>query len=124
MQAANNVKLSYCLGVTGSSRLEGFFERHGVSARRVFLAPKGAQTARRHANIRRIDMAIDVEVRLVAMHPLPNPVGQPTHREDIAGAVKRKRIGLVQTLASEDFVFDREQARVVGLEWVRSRHCY
>ena len=56
------------------------------------------------------------------MHPLPNPVGQPTHGQDVASAVKGKRIRLAQALAGKDFVFDRVQARVVGLEWVRSRH--
>src|SRR5208283_689562 len=84
MQPANNMKLSDRFGVTRSSRLKGFFERHSISARSVFLAPKSAQPASRHANIRRIDMTIDVEVSLVAMHPLPHPVGQPAHSQNVA----------------------------------------
>ena len=118
MQPADNVKLGDRLGVAGSGRLEGFFERHGVSARSIFLAPKSAQPAGRHANIRRIDMAVDVKVRLVAMHPLPHPVGQPAHGQDVARPIKHKRIGLVQPFAREDFILDRKQPRVVGLKWV------
>src|ERR1019366_4060547 len=42
MQPTDYVKLSDRFGVTGGGRLEGFFERHGVGARSVFLAAKGA----------------------------------------------------------------------------------
>jgi len=122
MQPADNMELSDRFGVTGSGRLEGFFKRHSVSARSVFLAPKCAQPASRHANIRRIDMPIDVEVRLVAMHPLTNPIGQPTHGQDVARPIKGKRIALVQAFAGKDFIFDRNEPRIVRLEWVRNRH--
>lgn len=67
-------------------------------------------------------MPIDVEVSLVPMHPFPNPVGQPTHGQDVARPVKRKRIAFVQAFTREDFIFNRKQARIVGLEWVRVRH--
>src|ERR1019366_6259710 len=116
MQPPNNVKLSNRLGVAGSGRREGFFKRHGVSARSILLAPKSTQPASRHANIRRIDMPIDVEVSLVPMHPLTDPVGQPPHGQNVARPIKRKRIALVQASARKDFIFDRKQARVVGLE--------
>jgi hypothetical protein len=56
------------------------------------------------------------------MHALTNPVGQPARGKNVASAVEGKRIGLVQAFASQDFIFDREQARVVGLKWVRVRH--
>ena len=69
-------------------------------------------------------MPIDVEVSLVPMHPLPNPVSQPTHRQNVARPIKRKRVALVQALAGEDLILDREQARVVGLECVRVRHLF
>src|SRR5689334_25129751 len=53
------------------------------SARSVFLAAKSAQTAGSHANVRRIDMAIHVEIRHIAMQPLSDVVGQPANGEDI-----------------------------------------
>src|SRR5882762_4906161 len=105
MQSPDNVKLRDRFAVTGGGRREGFFKRHRVGARSVFLAAKSAQATSSHANIRRIDMAVDVEVCLVAMHPLANPVGQPTHGKDVASPVERKRISLVQALTREDFVF-------------------
>jgi hypothetical protein len=63
------------------------------------------------------------------MHPLAHPVGQPSHGKNVARPIKRKRIALVQAFTCEDFVFDRDEARVVGLEWVglecvRNRHRY
>jgi hypothetical protein len=39
-----------------------------------------------------------------------------SHAQHVAGPIKHKRIGLFQAFAGEDFIFDREQARVVGLE--------
>jgi hypothetical protein len=52
------------------------------------------------------------------MHPLADPVSQPTHGQDVARPIKNKRIALVQAFARKDFIFDRKQARVVSLEWV------
>jgi hypothetical protein len=61
-------------------------------------------------------MAINVEVSFVAMHPLTNPVGQPPHGQDVARPIKHKRIALVQAFPREDFILDRDEARIVGLE--------
>ena len=63
-------------------------------------------------------MPINVEVSLVPMHPLANPVSQPTHGQDVARPIKNKRIALVQAFARKDPIFDRKQSRIVGLEWV------
>ena len=67
-------------------------------------------------------MAVYVEVSLIAMHPLADPVSQPTHGEDVSRSVKSKRIGLVQAFTRENFIFDRDEARIVGLKWVSVRH--
>ena len=74
-------------------------------------------------------MAIDVEVSLVPMHPFPNPVGQPSHGKNVARPIKDKRIALVQAFARQNFIFDRDEARVVGLkcvglECVRVQHLF
>jgi hypothetical protein len=52
------------------------------------------------------------------MHPLPNPVGQPTQGKNVASPVKGKRIGLVQAFAREHFIFDRDEARIACLKCV------
>ncbi len=47
-------------------------------------------------------MAIDVEICLVAMHPLAHPVRQPTDGKNVAGRVKSQRIGVVQSRAGRE----------------------
>ena len=119
MQAADDVELGDRLGVSGGRGLEGFFERHGVGAGRVLLAAEGAQAAGGHADVGRIDVAVDVEVRLVAVHALAHVVGQPAHGEDVAGAIEGEGVVGGKALAGEHFVVDGVQARVVSLKRVR-----
>jgi hypothetical protein len=61
-------------------------------------------------------VAIHVEVSLVAMHSLANPIRKPSYRKDVGSSVKEKRIPLAEALAGEDLIFDWDEARVVGLE--------
>src|SRR5580698_2692814 len=116
MQAANDVELRNRFAVAGGGRLEGFLEGHGVSARRVFLASKGTEAAGGHANIRGIDVAIDVEVRLVAMHALTHGIRQPADGEDVSGAEERERVVSTQTFLGQNFIFDLVKPAVVGLK--------
>jgi hypothetical protein len=67
-------------------------------------------------------MPVDVEVRLVPMHPLAHPVRQPAHGKNVAGAVEGERVRIAQALTSQNFILDREETRVVGLKWVRASH--
>ena len=107
MQSAHNVKLSDRLGVSRGRGLESLFERHGVGAGCVLLSTKRAQAARRDANIRGIDMPVDVEIRLVAMHALAHGVRHPAHGKNVAGAVQSEGIVGVQPLAGKDFLINR-----------------
>ena len=118
MQPADNVKLRDRLAVSGRCGLECLFQSHGVGAGRVFLSAKGAQTARRHAHIRGIDVAIDVEVGLVAMHTLADGIGHPAHGKNVAGAIQGEGVVNIQALAGHDFVMDRRQAWIVSLKGV------
>ena len=70
MQSADDVKFGDRLCVAGGGGLESFLERHGISAGRVFLSAKRAQPASRDADVRGIDMTIDVEIGAIPMHPL------------------------------------------------------
>ena len=92
MQPANDVELGDRLGVAGTSRVPDFLQRHGVGAGTIFLAAEGAQAASRDADIRVIDVAIDVEIRDVAMHALTDMVRQPANRQNVARSIERKRI--------------------------------
>jgi hypothetical protein len=112
------VKFGDGLGVSGGGGFESFFKRHGVSAGRVFLAAEGTEAAGGDTDVGRIDVAIDVEVRLVPVEALADVIGEPADGEDVAGAVERKGVSGIEALAGEDLVMDRVKARVVGLERV------
>ena len=94
------------LGVAGGCGLESFFQRHGVGAGRVFLAAEGAEPAGGDADVGRIDVAVDVEVGLVAVHALAHVIGEPSDGEDVAGAIEGKRVLLAEAFAGQHFVFD------------------
>ena len=74
MQTSHDVELGNRFRVARSGRLESLFQGHGVSARRVFLAAKSAQPAGGNADIRGINMAIDVEISLVAVQKLASVI--------------------------------------------------
>ena len=87
MQSADNVKFRDRFGVTRRSRLKCFFERHRIGTRCVFLSTERAQAARRDADIGGINVAIDVEVSLIAVHALANVIGQPADGQNVPGAI-------------------------------------
>ena len=119
MQSADDVEFRDRLGVSRGRGFECFVERHRVSAGRVFLSSKGAEAAGGHANIRGIDMAVDVEVRLVAVHALTHQVGHPAHGENVAGAVQGQCVIDIEALPCQHFVVDRAEPCVVRLKGMR-----
>src|SRR6185312_12089298 len=124
MQAANNVKLGDRLAVSGGRGFKSFFEGHGIGARRVLFSAEGAQAAGRHAYIRGINVAVYIEISPVAMEAFTNVVRHPTHGQNIAGLIKRKRVIAAQTLPGNDPVFDGNKPPVIGMEWMQSCHSY
>src|SRR5579863_6853880 len=125
MQSANDVEFSDGLGISGGGRFESLLERHGVSAGRVFLAAKGTKAAGRDTNVGGVNVAVDVEIRLVAIHALAHQVGHPAHGENVARAVKPQGVVSVKPFAGHHLGMDRGEPRVVGLKrmgWARGRH--
>ena len=116
MQASHDVELGHRLAVAGGRCLPGLLERHRISARSIFLAAKGAEPASGNANVRWIDMPVDVEVRNVAMHPLAHQVGQPANRQNVSGAIEVDAVVEAETLFRHHFFSDRQQPRIVGLK--------
>ena len=90
MQAAHNVKFRDRLAPAFARRLPDLFERHRVRIRIALLLAERAQPATRHADIGRIDMAVDVEIRDIAMHAFAHDVGQVAQRQHVARAVERE----------------------------------
>src|SRR5271156_1388335 len=107
MQTTDDVEFGDGLAIAGGSRLEGFLKCHGIRARRIFLTSEGAKAAGGHANIRRINVAIDIEVSLVAVHALAHGIRQPAYGKDIRRAVECEGVVLVEPFSSEHLGVDR-----------------
>src|SRR5262249_48176274 len=122
MQPSNNVELRHRFAVARGRGVKRLFERHGIGARGALVAPKSTQSTGRHADVGGINMAIHVEIRLVAMHALANMVGQPAQGEEIRGAIERQRILRTEALTGHYFLMDEYQASIVGFKGVNSSH--
>src|SRR5206468_9497033 len=93
MQSANDVKLGNGFAVAGCGGFEYFFECHGVGARSILFSTEGAEATSGDTDICRIDMAVDIEVGLIAMHAFAHVIGKPTDGKNVAALIKRERIG-------------------------------
>src|SRR6267142_2397078 len=120
MQAADNVELGDSFRVAGCGCLPSFFQCHGVGAGLIFLTAKCAEATGGHADIRGIDMPIDVEIADVAVLLFANMVCEPADGQEVARAKQGKTVVKVQTLASHNFGSDRLEGAVVRLERMRS----
>ena len=92
MQAADDVEFGDRFAPALAGAMPDLFERHRVRLGIAHPLAEGAQPATRHANVGRIDVAVDVEIRGVAVQPLADDVGQVAERQDIAGAVERQAV--------------------------------
>ena len=95
-----------------------------VCAGIVLLTAKGAQATGGYANVGRIQVAVDIEVRLVAVHALADVVGQPPHAKNVAAAVECEGVFWVQALAGKNFGVNGPETRIVGLERMSRSHPY
>ncbi len=62
-------------------------------------------------------MAVHVEVRDVAMHPLAHEVGHVAERQDVGRAVKRQAVVVRQALARLHFLADWLQPAVFNVDF-------
>ena len=116
MQSANNMEFRHRLGVSGSRSLESLFQGHGVCARSIFLAPKGAQTAGSHTYVGGVQMAVNVEIRFVPMHPFADIIRHPADRQNVTSTVESNRIGLVEADAGKNLFMNWPKSGIVSLE--------
>src|SRR5271169_5952052 len=122
VQPADNVKLRDRLAISRSRGFERFFERHGVCPRSVLLFAEGTEPAGSYTDVGWIQMAVDVEVSPVPVHALTHGIRHPADSENVSCAVKREGIAVAQTLAGEDLLVNRSEARVVGLKGMERAH--
>ncbi len=83
MQPAHDVKFRRAFAHALRRARPNFIQRVRVSPRRIRRPPKRAQPAMRHANIRGIDVPVDVEVANVPVPLLAHVVRQPAHGKQI-----------------------------------------
>ena len=114
VQAADDVKLGDRFGVARGRCFPSLVEGHGVAGGVALFAAKGAELAGSHANIGGVDVAIDVEVGEVAVHPLADMVGQPANGQNVGGGVEREAVVGAETLLGHHLGGDRLQTLVVG----------
>ena len=108
MQPADDVELGDRLAPALAGAVPDLFERHGVRLGIARLLAERAQPATRHADVGRIDVAVDVEVGDVAVQPLAHEVGQVAERQDVAGAVQRQAV--LEATAARRLPLCRESA--------------
>ena len=116
MQTSHNVEFCDGFAVPGSGCLEGLFESHGVGTGSILFSPESAQAASSDAYIRRIDMAIHVEIGFIAVHALADMVRQPADRQNIAGSIQSQSVVSIEAFASQNLLMDWHKAGIVGLE--------
>ena len=93
MQAADDVELGDRFASSPRpARCPDLVERHRVRLRIARLLAERAEPAAGHADVGRIDVAVDVEVRDVAVQPLAHDVGHVAERQDVGGAVQRHAV--------------------------------
>ena len=107
MQPADDVELGDGFAPALAGALPDLLERHGVGLGIVRPLAEGAQAATGHADVGGVDVAVDVEIRHVAVQPLAHQVGQVAERQDVGGAVERDAVVERQPLAGLDLLEDR-----------------
>src|ERR1700735_3606321 len=92
MQTADNMELGNRLAPALTRGLPNLLERHRVRSWIALLFAEGAQAAAGNANVRRIDMAVDVEVSNVSVHPLAHDIRHVSESEQIARSIERDAV--------------------------------
>src|SRR6185437_3496260 len=98
--------------------LPNFFERVAVRSIGIFVAPECAQAAVSAADVRRIDVPVDVVVAEVAVALLANMIREPSNGQQIARFIERQAILSRKPLASEHFLRDSRQFWIAN-DWLR-----
>ena len=112
MQAAHDVEFGDGFAIALAGLVPDLFKRHRVCLGIALLLAERAQLATGHADIGRIDVAIDVEVSLVAVQPLADLVRQPADPQQIRSAINRQAVLIGQPLAGGDLGSDRFETSI------------
>src|SRR5580704_360960 len=103
MQAADDVKFRRAFRHAFRRALVNFIERECVSAGRVRRASESAEAAMRYANIRGVNVAVDVVIADISVLLLADVIAKPAERKQIVRFVKRDAVFRIETLAGQYF---------------------
>jgi hypothetical protein len=101
---ADDVDLLGARGLHAGHRREHLVGTHRVAARVLARGREGAELAvqRVDAEVRRVQVPVDVEVDLVAVLRAVRLIGQAAEREEVLGLEERQRIRAREALAGGD----------------------
>ena len=121
MQSADDVDFGRAALVGLLGGVEDLVEGHLVAAVDDLVALRvraveRAEFAAQHTEVAVVDVSIDVVERLAAVEALADEVGEPAEREDVARAVQGDAVVVREAFATGDFVRDRTERGVEGLE--------
>ena len=106
MQAADHVEFRGAFADTLLGALINLFERKSIRTGSTGIAAERAQFAMRDADVRRIDVPVDVEIGDVAVALLANVVGQPANGQQIGRAVQQDAVVNAKAFTGEHFARD------------------
>src|SRR5580765_6637218 len=118
MESTDDMELGDGFSVASACSLPGLFKRHGVSACLALLAAEGAETAGGNADVRRVDVPVDVEVSDVSVEFFADVIGEPTDSEDVAATIERHAVVEAEPHTGEDLLGNRAEGGVIGLKRV------
>jgi hypothetical protein len=121
MQPADDVKFRGALAHTLRGALVNLFERVGVRPGSIGIAAKSAQLAMRDADIRGINVAVDVVIGDVAVALFADVIRQPADGEQVGRAEQGDAVVKGEAFAGQHLVGDGLQVCVLNLQFSHSR---
>src|SRR5579875_2247962 len=110
------MKLRGALGDALRGAAPDFVQRISVRALHVFIPAKGAEFAMCAADVRRIDVPVDVEIADIAVELFADVIRQPADGQQIVRGVERQAVFGGQAFASKNFLRDGVEASVGNMQ--------
>jgi hypothetical protein len=114
MQPADDVKLGDRLAVSLAGLLDALVDSHFVSARLVDLARPGAESAVHPAEVRRVEVPVDVVISHVAVPALAGRVGQAPEPQEVPGREEPDAVLEGQAFSGGDLLREVGETGVPG----------
>src|SRR3984893_10981627 len=122
MQAADDVKFRRAFCNALRCALVDLIQRERVSAGCVRRASESAKAAMRYANIRGVNVPVDVVIADISVLLLADVIPKPAERKQIVRLVKRDAVFRIEALAGENLRRYWLQSRVRYFKFARRLH--